>query len=183
MLICNQNHCLAINNGLLFEAARAITPELIEELDDHGPDLVEDPSSRPDHEAQGRQKSVAALKPFDPYAVLARLSGPMTTTNSAFISDLRSHYDVPEGQKFGGLLYLCNEKIHSILHSASEIMCWGSLINCSGEAAETAHKINVKGPGSNVNQRDSALGTLMKHARRKETARLMGSAIQGKNMS
>ena len=60
-------------------------------------------------------------------------------------------------KKFGGLLYLCNEKIHSILHSASEIMRWGSLINCSGEAAETAHKINVKGPCSNVNQRDSAL--------------------------
>ena len=86
-------------------------------------------------------------------------------------------------KKFGGLLYLSNEKIHSILHSASEIMRWGSLINCSGEAAETAHKINVKGPGSNVNQRDSALGTLMTHARRKETARLLGSAIQGKNTS
>jgi len=82
-------------------------------------------------------------------------------------------------KKFGGQLYLCCEKIHSMLHSASEIMRWGSLINCSGEAAETAHKINVKGPGSNVNQRDSALGTLMTHARRKETARLMGSAIQG----
>ena len=64
-------------------------------------------------------------------------------------------------KKAGDLLYLCNEKIHSMLHSASEIMRWGSLINCSGEAAETAHKINVKGPGSNVNQRDSALGTLM----------------------
>ncbi len=87
-------------------------------------------------------------------------------------------------KKNGGLLYLCIEKIHSILHSASEIMRWGSLINCSGEAAETAHKVNVKGPGSNVNQRDSALGTLMTHAlaRRKETARLMGSAIQGNNM-
>ena len=82
-------------------------------------------------------------------------------------------------KKAGDLLYLCCEKIHSMLHSASEIMRWGSLINCSGEAAETAHKINVKGPGSNVNQRDSALGTLMTHARRKETARLMGSAIQG----
>ena len=81
----------------------------------------------------------------------------------------------------GGILFLCIEKIHSMLHSASEIMLWGSLINCSGEAAETAHKINVKGPGSNVNQRDSALGTLMTHARRKETARLMGGAIQGYN--
>jgi len=83
--------------------------------------------------------------------------------------------------KAGGILFLCIEKIHSMLHSASEIMRWGSLINCSGEAAETAHKINVKGPGSNVNQRDSALGTLMTHARRKETARLMGGAIQGYN--
>ena len=81
-----------------------------------------------------------------------------------------------EFNKCGDLLYLCNEKIHSMLHSASEIMRWGSLINCSGEAAETAHKINVKGPGSNVNQRDSAF---MTHARRKETARLMGSGIQG----
>ena len=78
-------------------------------------------------------------------------------------------------------LYLCCEKIHSMVHCASEIMRWGSLINCSGEAAETAHKINVKRPGSNVNQRDSALGTLMAHARRKETARLMGSAVQGGN--
>jgi hypothetical protein len=82
-------------------------------------------------------------------------------------------------RKAGGLVYLCCEKIHSMLHLASEIMLWGSLINCSCEAAETAHKINVTGPGSNVNQRDSALGTLMTHARRKETARLMGSAIQG----
>jgi hypothetical protein len=66
-----------------------------------------------------------------------------------------------------------------MLHCSAEIMRWGSLINSSGEAAETAHKINVKGPGSNVNQRDSAPGTFLNHARRKETARLMGSAIQG----
>ena len=85
-------------------------------------------------------------------------------------------------RKFGGLLYLCCEKIHSMLHCSMEIMRWGSLINSSGEAAETAHKINVKGPGANVNQRDSALGTLMNHARRKETARIMGAAISGNNM-
>ena len=82
-------------------------------------------------------------------------------------------------RKFGDLPYLCCEKIHSMLHGSSEIIRWGSLINSSGEAAETAHKINVKGPGSNVNQRDSAPGTFLNHARRKETARLMGSAIQG----
>ena len=86
-------------------------------------------------------------------------------------------------KKRGGLLYLCCEKIHSMLHCASEIMRWGSLINSSGEAAETAHKINVKGPGANVNQRDSSLGTLLNHARRKETARMLGCAIQGNNAS
>ena len=82
-------------------------------------------------------------------------------------------------KKFGGLLYLCCEKIHSMLHSASEIMRWGSLINSSGEAAEGSHKINVKGPGANTNNQEGAGGTLMTHARRKETARLLGTAIQG----
>ena len=82
-------------------------------------------------------------------------------------------------KKSGDILYLCCEKIHYMLHSASEMMLWGSLINCSGEAAKSACKINVKGPGPNVNQQDSSLGTLITHARRKETARLMGSAIQG----
>ena len=82
-------------------------------------------------------------------------------------------------KKCGDLLYLCCEKIHSMLHCSSEIMRWGSLINSSGEAAETAHKINVKGPGTNVNQRDSASGTFLNHVRRKETDRVMGSAIQG----
>jgi hypothetical protein len=71
------------------------------------------------------------------------------------------------------------KKIHSMLHSASEIMRWGNLINCSGEAAEGGHKINVKGPGKNINHRDSSGATLMSHARRKEAAHLLGSAIQG----
>ena len=32
----------------------------------------------------------------------------------------------------------------------------GSLIKCSGEAAQTSYKLNVKGPGSKVKQLDSA---------------------------
>ena len=40
-------------------------------------------------------------------------------------------------------------------------MILGSLIKCSGEAAQTSRKLNVNGPGSKVNQRDSAFGTLM----------------------
>ena len=79
-------------------------------------------------------------------------------------------------RKYGGLLYLCNEKIHSVVHGASEIMRWGNLINTSGEGPEGTYKTNVKGPGSNVNHRDA---TGVSHARGKECAALLGSAIQG----
>ena len=82
-------------------------------------------------------------------------------------------------RKYGGMPYLACEKIHSIVHSAAEIMRWGNLINSSGEAAEGTHKINVTGPGANLNHRDGDGGTLLAHARRKETTRLLGAAIQG----
>ena len=85
-------------------------------------------------------------------------------------------------RKHGGLLYLCNEKVHSVLHAASEIMRWGNLINTSGEGPEGTHKTNVKGPGSNVNHRDSSGATMMSHARGKECAALLGSAVQGRLM-
>jgi hypothetical protein len=82
-------------------------------------------------------------------------------------------------RKYSGLLYLCNEKIHSVVHGASEIMRWGNLINTSGGGPEGTHKTNVKGPGSNVNHRDAIGATMMGHARGKECAALLGSAIQG----
>ena len=84
--------------------------------------------------------------------------------------------------KAGNLLYLVCEKIHFVLHAATEIMRWGNLINCSGEAPEEAHKINVKGPGANTNHRGTDGYTMLNHARRKETARILGSAIQGNAM-
>lgn len=80
------------------------------------------------------------------------------------------------------ITFLCNEKIHSMLHCAAEIMRWGILINTSGEGPEGSHKLNVKGPGANTNYHEESSGTLMNHARRKETARLLGNAIQGINM-
>jgi hypothetical protein len=95
-----------------------------------------------------------------------------------FVSMCATLFPFKKGGKTG-LLYLCCEKIHSMLHSASEIMRWGSLINSSGEAPEGSHKINVKRPGANTNNQEGAGGTLMNHARRKETARLLGTAIQG----
>ena len=87
--------------------------------------------------------------------------------------------DVFPFTKGGGLPFMCCKKIHSVLHSSAEIMRWGDLINCSGEAAEATHKINVKGPGRNVNNRESAGGTMMQHSLRKETASALGLAIQG----
>ena len=63
--------------------------------------------------------------------------------------------DVFPFRKGGNLLYLVCEKIHSVVHAATEIMRWGNLINCSGEAAEGTHKINVKGSGANINHRES----------------------------
>ena len=89
---------------------------------------------------------------------------------------VRNHVSVQEVWR---LLYLCNEKIHAVLHGASEIMRWGNLINTSGEGPEGTHKINVKGPGSNVNHRDATGSTMMGHARGKECAALLGSSIQG----
>ena len=55
-----------------------------------------------------------------------------------------------------------------------------SLINpCHQLIAWVLHKINVKGPGANTNHRDTAGGTMMNHASRKETAKRLGQAIHG----
>jgi hypothetical protein len=73
-------------------------------------------------------------------------------------------------------------KIRSVLHSAGEFMRWGNLINCSGEAAENTYRINIKGPGKKTNHQDTIGGTMMNHARSKETAKMLGHAIQKKSM-
>ncbi len=82
-------------------------------------------------------------------------------------------------RKCGNSPYLCCEKVHSVLHAASEIMRWGDLINTSGKASEQSHKINVKGPGKNLNHCNSHGQTLLNHARKTLCERIMGSAIQG----
>jgi hypothetical protein len=61
--------------------------------------------------------------------------------------------------KFGGLLYLACEKIHSMLHSATEIMRWGSLINSSGETNESTLKAGL---GVKLHHRDTDGSTLFK---------------------
>ena len=81
--------------------------------------------------------------------------------------------------KCGNLLYLCCEKVHSILHAPSEILRWGDLINTNGEAPVQSHKINVQAPGKTLNHHSNDGKTLLSHARRKLCARMMASAIQG----
>ena len=65
-------------------------------------------------------------------------------------------------RKYGNLLYLYCAKIHSVLHSAGEIMRWGNLINCSGKAAENTHELMLKDL-EHTNHRDTAGGTMMNH--------------------
>ncbi len=50
--------------------------------------------------------------------------------------------------KAGGLLFLCCEKIHLVLHPAAEIM--RNLVNSSGEAAEGTHNMDLIQVGVSV---------------------------------
>ena len=49
-----------------------------------------------------------------------------------------------------------------MLHSATEIVRWGSLINSSGETNESTLKINVKGLGVKLHHRDTDGSTLFR---------------------
>ena len=89
-------------NGV-FPGARAQTPDLIEELEDPVLEPDTGPHDLPESDAHGRNKSLAALKPIDPSAVLARLTGPITQSTAGIISSIRSHYDVPEGEQEPGV--------------------------------------------------------------------------------
>ncbi len=55
------------------------------------------------------------------------------------------------------------DKVHFMLHAASEIMKWGSIINCSAEVVETNHKTWVKEQGQNTNQGASSAKIMMKN--------------------
>jgi hypothetical protein len=87
----------------LIPGARAKTPELIEEFEDHVLEPETGPHDPPEPDEHGRHKSLAALKHIDPSAVLARLSGPIAQSTEAIISGIRSHYAVPEGEQDPGV--------------------------------------------------------------------------------
>lgn len=71
------------------------------------------------------------------------------------------------------------DKVHFMIHAASEIMKWGSLINCSAETVESTHKGWVKEQGANTNQGPSAAKTMMKNSSRKIASMELTQAIAG----
>ena len=77
----------------------------MEDLVDIAPDPsdpLDAPPSTHSLEAQGRQKSTAAVKSFDPSPFLAKLSTPLTPATH-LISNVRNHYVVPDGVQDPGV--------------------------------------------------------------------------------
>jgi len=71
------------------------------------------------------------------------------------------------------------DKVHFMIHAVSEIMKWGSIINCSAEVVEQGHKTWVKEQGQNTNQGDSSAKTMMSNSQRKISSMELTQAIQG----
>jgi hypothetical protein len=74
------------------------------------------------------------------------------------------------------------DKVHFMIHAASEIMKWGSIINCSAEVVEEGHKTWVKEQGCNTNQGDSAAMTMMNNSLQKIASMELTQAVKGRVM-
>ena len=74
---------------------------------------------------------------------------------------------------------MCTDKIHFMIHAASEIMRWGSIINCSAEVVEDGHKTWVKGQGKNTNQGASSAKTMMNNSLKKIASMELSQAVKG----
>lgn len=71
------------------------------------------------------------------------------------------------------------EKVHYMTHCAITVMKWGDLINMGGDAAETAHKYNVKARGKNTNQGSKSARRMLLLSTRQQAASLLCQAVQG----
>ncbi len=78
-----------------------------------------------------------------------------------------------------GCWIMGTNKVHFMIHAASEIMKWGSIINCSAEVVEEGHKTWVKEQGSNTNQGDSAAKTMMNNSLQKIASMELTQAVKG----
>jgi hypothetical protein len=74
---------------------------------------------------------------------------------------------------------MCTDKIHFMIHAVSEIMRWGSIINCSAEVVEDGHKTWVKGQGKNTNQGASSAKTMMNNSLKKIASMELSQAVKG----
>ncbi len=71
------------------------------------------------------------------------------------------------------------DKVHFMIRCVSEIMKWGSIINCSAEVVETTHKTWVNQQDPNTNQGASSNATMMKNSMRKIASMELTQAITG----
>ena len=85
-------------------------------------------------------------------------------------------------KNLAGWWIMGTDKVHFMIHAASEIMKWGGLINCSAEVVEEGHKTWVKQQGQNTNQGDSAAKTMMKNSLQKIASMELTQAIKGRVM-
>ena len=72
------------------------------------------------------------------------------------------------------------DKVHFMIHAASEIMKWGSIINGSAEVVEDGHKTWIKEQGRNTNQGDSAAKTMMNNSLQKIASMELTQAVKGR---
>ena len=69
--------------------------------------------------------------------------------------------------------------MHSIDHTPKDIACWGDTDNIDVEAAELAHKNQIKQQGGKTNPGPAVQKSMMIHTLRKEASTLCCKAVQG----
>ena len=94
---------LELNGGCT--GIRANTPDSKQDPEEHSPPPLDAPESPLGPDDQGRQGAVAAVRPMNPSAFLARISATVTQNTSAIISDVRRLYVVSDGDQAPGASY------------------------------------------------------------------------------
>ena len=105
------------------------------------PEQLVQPDSPPDYEEQGRNRAVAAVRTMDPSALLAKISAPIKQKTSEIISDVRSLYEVPDGDQAPGFdsdgyRVSLKRKVAEISRSQYEAYSFATKHNLSEAAVE-----------------------------------------------
>ena len=95
-------YCLIFNDG--FAGIRANTPESMEDPERHVSPPSEAPERSPKPVQEGRHRATAAVWTMHPPSFLARISASLTQEKTSdIISNVRSHYVVPDGDQAPGV--------------------------------------------------------------------------------